>query len=424
VSAYGLGVELAADAVRWATATSLTQVSEVTSVAASVTVVDGRLVGGLAALGAVTSASVDDIVAQFPVDRLWFVAGLMVTPDDALRALLAGLVDDVRHLCGGAPAAVTVTGPANWDEHTVGRLQAVVASLALPLVALRPSMDAGAAAGHAASRLPAQETADNAVLELPPLPAPALAPAEPTVASPAPAAVATAGPRIRRFGWAPWLLLVAGIPALVAVVVVATREPSRSDAASTTVPPTIGASAAPTTVAALPGVNIGFASAGGPSELLTAEVGALNAQRTLFPAGVFVVTQSIGADPGAVVTQLRGQGVVGIVSDATGPAAAAISSVARTAQVAVCLIGSSADAAVHGPGVVFATPASCVDLLGLGTLAAHAIVPARVADALALLTRSDGLPCKSFAQCAAYLQAEQPVSFTPDGGPVVPAPNQ
>ena len=428
MSHYGLGVELASSAVRWSTATSLTEVSTVVELVPVVAVAGGRLIGGsagAAAALAVPGSVVTDVVGQFTVDRLWFVGTMMVTPDDALRAAIAGCVDDATQANGSAPTAFTIACPSAWDEAAIRRLRAIIDSLGLVLPNARLDVSATTAAGDAASRIPERHAVeiDSALPPLPIANRPVISSASP-VTTPEP----VAAPRRRRWGMLGWLLVVLGIPAVVVIVVRAGREDSAASTDTTTgsslgsvdTQPLVSTSTLPALVSPL---TIGFLTVDDAASqtAVQSEVASLAADTASFPSGVFVVAQPLGSDPAATIEQLRGQGVTVVVAAVAGDGAAPVAAASQAAHAPLCLVGASPDG-ITGVGIAFGTPTSCVDLLALASIAASSSEGTRVAAAMGRLVGGDGLQCSTVAQCAAYLQAAQPISFEPDGEAVQLAP--
>ena len=434
---YGLGVELTTAVVRWSTATSITGVGAVTEFAPMAVVVDGRSIGGAAALvpAATTPANViNDIVGQFTVDRLWFTGGVMLTTDDALRAVIVGCINDARLVIGAPPDAVTVSCPPQWDADAAGRVAALLAATALPLQAVRHGLAATAAAADAAARLPERVAVEFGDSDLPPLsigralPPPVMV-HEPQ--SPPPQAAR----RRRRAGWVVWLALVLGIPAIVFIAIRASRDPKPSNSpgtrpadtqpAGTSPLATGGPTATAQAPALLASFTLGLMSSGDAAleQSVRAAVDEIGGDTQAYRSGAFLVVQPFGADPAEVIRQLLGQGVAALVTDAAGTQLSAVLGAAQAVQMPICVVGADNAQTMHGPGIAAGDPTSCTAFLGLAALYAGSAIPSRVADAMAVIGNGGGLQCSSFTQCAAYLSAGQPISFVPDSGPVRLAPN-
>jgi hypothetical protein len=131
------------------------------------------------------NALVEDVVGQFTVDRIFLTAGRMLTPDDAMRELLGGIVGDLGTRRGELPGAVSIVCPASWDPATRTRVEHLVGGLGLASALLVAADDCYLAASDAFARLPHQQVAaPQARVELPALessfkrarPAPEVAP--------------------------------------------------------------------------------------------------------------------------------------------------------------------------------------------------------------------------------------------------------
>ena len=431
MSRYGLGVELNTSKVRWCTATGITDVGVVSEIAPMAVVADGRALAGAGALAAAAATPanvVNDVVGQFTVDRLWFVAGVMLTPDDALRAVISGCIDDARRMLGTPPDAVTVSFPALWEDDAAARVAALLAATGMPLQAVRRGLAATAAAADAAARLPERVALDVGQADLPPLPSGAALP--PPVRSAAPQLPQPQAVRRRRgIGWAVWLALVLGIPAIVYIAIRVSREPKSTDRvdAATTTSASAGTVASPTTelVPLLASLTLGLVSTGDAAveQSMRDAIADISKDTKVYPSGAFLVVQPLGADAAAVISQLLSQSVAAVVTDAAGSQLTSVIAAAQAMQVPLCVTGTDTAQSMHGTGIASGGPASCAAFLGLAALYAGSSMPSRVVDAMSVIGGGGGLQCSSFAQCAAYLSAGQPISFVPDSGPVRLAPN-
>jgi hypothetical protein len=157
---YGVGIELAADAVRLAAAGRDLPAGPVEIVVPVLHVEGERLLVGGDALTRGTARPqglVTDVVGQFTADRVALAGGRMLDMDDALRELLGGVVRRTAEAHGGPPGAVTVSCPPGWDAAALGRVRAVGADLDLAdlrVVGGRDVLAAPQGAADAASRLP------------------------------------------------------------------------------------------------------------------------------------------------------------------------------------------------------------------------------------------------------------------------------
>jgi hypothetical protein len=184
----------------------------------------------------------------------------------------------------------------------------------------------------------------------------------------------------------------------------------------------LGATSAP--VAPPAPLTIGVLSAqGGAIETgVQAEVAFLHADAATFPAGVFAVVQPL-TNPEETVTQLLGQGVSALVSDPSGPMVEEVVAASEAAGLPLCLVGDSSEiAAVSGRGIAIGDPRTCTQLFALATVSAGSTMPAPLVDAISFVVGGAGLGCASISQCAAYLDANQPISFEPEGGQIRLAP--
>ena len=432
MSRYGLGMELNTSMVRWCTATGITDVGVVSEFAPMAVVADGRAfagAGALAAAAATPANVVNDIVGQFTVDRLWFVAGVMLTPDDALRAVISGCIDDARRMVGTPPDAVTVSFPALWEDDAGARVAALLAATGMPLQAVRRGLTATAAAADAAARLPERIALEVGQADLPPLSVGASL--APPVRSSAPQLPQPHAVRRRRrgVGWAVWLALVLGIPAIVYIAIRVSHEPRSTDRvdAATTTSSSAATVAAPTTalVPLLASLTLGLVSTGDAAveQSMRDAIADISKDTKAYPSGAFIVVQPLGADAAAVISQLLSQSVAAVVTDAAGSQLTSVIAAAQAMQVPLCVTGADNAQSMHGTAIAAGNPASCAAFLGLAALYAGSAMPSRVADAMSVIGGGGGLQCSSFAQCAAYLSAGQPISFVPDSGPVRLAPN-
>lgn len=433
MSQYGLGVELTLTAVRWATATSVTEVAPAVEFSPDVAVFEGRVVGGAAGAAAAADVPgnvVSDVVGQFTVDRLWFVGSMMLTPDDALRALLAGCVEDARQANGAPAGAVTISCPSQWDESAFRRLRTIVDSLGLVLPAARLDASVTSAAGDAASRLPERPVVETHLSDLPPLPMSfrPLAEAPVPIYTPPP----TAAPRRRRWGLLAWAAVVLGIPTIVLIVVRAGREDKTASTTSTDVVTNANVSdqvsstsetTGPAPVVAPLTIGVITGSDAGVQDGVVSEVAALSADAQTFSGGVFVVIQPADDDLAATIDQLRGQSVTALITAAGTDTTAAIVAASGAARVPLCLVGAAPTTdGITGTGIAIGSAKTCTDLLALGSIAASSADSAKIIDAMSELIGGGGLKCSTVPQCAIYLRASQPISFEPDGESIQLAP--
>lgn len=160
---YALGLELAPDAVRAATMSEATAYDGTMEVHPPVLMCEG----GQTWFGATAvahghdrpNALVEDVVGQFTVDRIFLTAGRMLTPDDAMRELLWGIVGDLGTRRGEMPGAISIVCPASWDPPTRSRVERIAAGLGLASVLLVVADDCYLAASDAFARLPHQQAA-------------------------------------------------------------------------------------------------------------------------------------------------------------------------------------------------------------------------------------------------------------------------
>jgi hypothetical protein len=111
---------------------------------------------------------VEDVVGEFTVDRLFLTAGRLLTPDQALRELLWGIVVRPARVRSSWPDALTVSCPPQWDAAVLARVEAIVTGLRLPLPRVVSAVDAASAAADAFSRLPTSASLPTAAaLDMP-----------------------------------------------------------------------------------------------------------------------------------------------------------------------------------------------------------------------------------------------------------------
>ena len=183
--AYALGLELTNAGVVASVANHVADSQTVTTVPPLLVVIDGNVSAGQHAASLMDdnpTAVVNDIVGQFSADRLWFVGGMMLTPDDAMRSLLSAVVAEVEVSKGERAGATTVSCPAVWEEPSRQRVTAIVESLGLPQAEVVFGVDASGAAAHAALRLAdvTRPAVDASAAELPPTMASVARPAAPS----------------------------------------------------------------------------------------------------------------------------------------------------------------------------------------------------------------------------------------------------
>ena len=233
---YALGLQLAADAVRSATMTEPTAYDGSLEVHPPVLLCEG----GQTWVGATAvaygrdrpNALVEDVVGQFTVDRIFLTAGRMLTPDDAMRELLWGIVSEVGAARGELPGAVSIVCPATWDPPTRDRVERIVAALGLTSALLVVADDCYLAASDAFGRLPHQQAAaPPATVELPALESTFKRPPrdkEPAmVVTPKPTRVKSSRPAI-----------IGGIVAIAAIIAVLVFVLVHNASSKSTSPPT------------------------------------------------------------------------------------------------------------------------------------------------------------------------------------------
>jgi hypothetical protein len=177
---------------------------------------------------------VEDVVGQFTVDRIFLTAGRMLTPDDALRELVWGIVSEVGRTREEMPGAVSIVCPGPWDPPTRARVETIVAGLGLQLPRIAEVADCYLAAADAFARLPHRQAV--AAQERPDLPA-----LESSFkrGRPAPVAPAAVVPQVTRVKSSRPAIIgaVVAILAIVAVLAVVLARNARAATAPVPAPP-------------------------------------------------------------------------------------------------------------------------------------------------------------------------------------------
>lgn len=227
--------------------------------------------------------------------------------------------------------------------------------------------------------------------------------------------------RPRWVGWAALAVVVAGIP--LVVVLLLRNDRGEADTETSDAPPSLATSNATEPVStdpAVPPFTIGLVSSGDAANETAAAtaVAALDGRAPL-SSGVYLVVQPVGADPAATVTGMLGQGVVAIMTDIAGDALGTVSAAARAAGLPLCATdGIGVDEHVEGPGAAIGDATRCPPFLALAVVMARSTVPARLIAATEAIGSEDGIASASFEQCVGLVQASQPITFEPPGGPL------
>ncbi len=422
---YALGVELAVDAVRIASTTSGTVLDEQVALVPPVLFVDGATVSiGAAAVyaGADRPQSlVQDVVGQYPTDRLFLSGGRMLTTDDALKELLVGAVAEVTARRGEAPTAVTVTHPSIWDTSTRERLAGVVAGAGLASPNILVGVDAASASAEAWTRLPkareveARPTSDMPATRSGLRPEQVAAAAQPElerhetkVRSTRRAAVLSAVT----------LVVLVGAFGLIIVLTRGDDETSASSSTTTTPPSTTGVPT-PTVPTSTPtrSVVVGFLGAGPAEGELRAVLDEVNAAGGIFDHPVQVVVQVPGVDPATAVDQMTRQGVTVIVSALDPASLASAAERAGAADLAICSVaGAPASSQLPDGGVVGSgTARECAESLALASQAAGDVDAAGASSAWREVLGEDGVSCTTYTQCSNLISGNQLVVYEPAG---------
>jgi len=426
---YGLGVELTDAAVLAVVASSAIEREPVTSVPAVLFVDAGRIVVGVEALQlgeAQPMLLVRDVVGQFPVDRLWFAGGTMLTPDDAMRALLTGVVADITAARRAPPEAVTVVCPSGWDESACDRLRTIAGGLPVPGVAVMSGTDVQGAATNASLRLPetsrpaSDDTADTG--DLPPMQAAvegrrrvqeSAAPPEPVAATVhrrrVPGVVVIA------------IVIVLIVASVVAVARLADRHGTAGPASAAT---TVALATVPAASDALPtrALTLGLLSAGHIDDDIRRSVADLTAAGGVFGRDVVLVVQPATDDPPATLRHLLAQGASAAITDLDADRLPVVLIATAAANLALCAT-SAGDTPADGATLVVGGDArQCAEFLALAAETARSAEPAPIADAARELLVTPGIPCDGFAQCRAYVAGHQPITYRPAGEPIRLAP--
>jgi hypothetical protein len=168
---------------------------------------------------------VDDIVVGFTVDRLFLTAGRLLTPDQALRELIWGIVCRPARTHQEWAGALTVSCPETWSVDTVARADAIVNALGVPRARVVVGFEAASAAADAFSRLPVH--AESATEPAVPALVSSFQPPRPAEPEPLPAPVPhRTDVRSHRVAVVASLGAVAGLVAILAVVLLLNRAPS------------------------------------------------------------------------------------------------------------------------------------------------------------------------------------------------------
>jgi hypothetical protein len=430
---YGLGVELRDAGVLATTATTATDRGPVTTLPPVLVMVDGAVTVGDDALALAKdhpTSVVADVVRQFAADRLWFVDGRMLNPDDAMRELLGGVTAMVERSHDERPAAVTVSYPPGWEEAEVTRLRAVVDQLGLASPAVVPGLDAGDAAGHASLRVvDALPLPDAAPLDLPQTQADVIArrqlrpPIGPDTQPPPPPPEPSA-PRRRIPGpviYATALILLVG--GIAAAIFMFREDKDDDETTPTTEPPATSIPESTSTGPRTSALALGAVTDDAGFEAdLRAVVREINDGGGVFGRELVLVIQPAGDDPAASVNLLVEQGAGALVTDAGGNTLDGVLAAAAP-TLATCVAGSVTDAP---SGVIFekGDARRCVELLSLAAVSAEQPDAPSVRVAARDLVEFRGIKCATFVECKVFLEASQPITYTPEGGSPPPITNR
>ena len=421
-----VGIELAPDAVRVATATAAGPSGDPVEWVPPALFVEGRdqFLHGTAALEAGAARPrglITDVVGQFTVDRLFLTEGQMLTPDAVLHGLLGGIVGSISQRRGAAPLAITVSCPATWDDLACGRVRQIVEALRLPSCQIVRGLDAPAAAADAATRLP-QASAERDATGLGPDLQSGLRRAATHQATVADVDPRRTEIRSNRVGLIVTAVVLAAVAGLIGYLVVDSGdEPSvvATGGGSGTTLPTGTSSAVPasstTPPPARPMVLGVFSAAASEPEILAA-VQVINDAGGVFDQPVLVVVEAPGTDPAAVIGQMLRQGVTTVVANVSAQQLDAALGAAD--RLAVCSTGTdpttSADAVV-----VVSSPTVCVETLALAAqsagLADAGIIAESLGEMVPSSTGAAGVPCSTYAQCRNLVAANQQVVYSPPG---------
>ncbi len=243
---YVLGIELAADAVRLASMSTPTELDEPIETHPPVLFCEpGVTWAGRDAIeqGAGRSQGfVEDVVDQFTVDRLFLTAGRLLTPDQALRELLWGVVCRPARIRQAWPDGVTISCPIAWNPAVRERVEAIVVGLQLQRPNVVVGFGADSAAADAYRRLPAA-TAAPALAPAVELPSLSSAYQPEVVAVVAPPAIV---PREAKQG-SPRLAVIASVCAVVALLVFLGAVVLRNHNGQSTRPPAPPSASTPPT---------------------------------------------------------------------------------------------------------------------------------------------------------------------------------
>ena len=423
----GVGLQLSRSGIHAAVARVITDRGPVVHLAPICVVEDGvlraaRMRSARAKTAPVTAVA--DIIGEFDVDRMWFAGGQVVTPDDALAALLTEAMTLVAEPVDGLPGAVTIGCPQGWDDEARTRVDEIAARLALPLPETVPGIDAHAAAAHAALRRP--------IVEARPV-------AEPTTGSlrvlrrravaarpPEPGDDALEAERRRRLpGRA---LAVAAVVAVVGALVLLVRV--RGDAGAQVDDASLGTIAPPSTpgppVSTLPveapALVLGLVTDGSSEHAVRAAVGRITAAGGVLGNDVFLLAEPAGDDLAAAIGHVSTR-VGAVITDVVDARLLALTAAATAADLVVCTTAPPA-VGVTEEVVVVGDADRCVEFLALAAIEANDSDARRIRAAVAGPLAADGVTCASFAQCRAFAEANQPITYEPAAGRVTAARDQ
>jgi hypothetical protein len=139
------------------------------------------------------------------------------------------------------------------------------------------------------------------------------------------------------------------------------------------------------------------------------------------PAQLVAVRAATPADAAAAVSQLRRQGVAGVIVDVE-PTAVDPAVTAAGADLAVCAT-TTPGPLTAGATVMLATARHCTNVLLLAVLAADDSDAALVADALRQIGSERRVGCETFEHCRRLVERGQSIMYTPDGRPLRLSPS-